>query len=78
MSARPGKYDWGQRVRAAANLFNDGSHPEREAAALLVKAGDMGEIVQIGQHVETKTQVYLVEFATNLVIGCFEDEIEPA
>ena len=42
----PGKYEWGQRVRAAADLFNDGSFPDQPVDALLVRAGDAGEIVQ--------------------------------
>jgi nitrogen fixation protein NifZ len=71
-----GKYDWGQRVKAAVDLFNDGSFPEREPEALLVKAGDPGEIVQVGAHVETETPIYLVEFGSNLVVGCLEEEIE--
>ncbi len=74
----PAKFDWGMRVRAAIDLFNDGSYPDHEAEALLVKAGDPGEIVQVGQHVETDTTIYLVEFQQQkLVIGCFAEEIEP-
>ena len=40
--ARP-KFDWGRRVRAAVDLFNDGSFPDSEPESLLVKAGDLGE-----------------------------------
>jgi nitrogen fixation protein NifZ len=72
------KYDWGRRVRAAVDLFNDGTFPERGQDELLVKAGDAGEIVQVGAHVETEMTIYLVEFAEKLVIGCLEEEIEPA
>lgn len=71
------KFDWGMRVRATTDLVNDGSYPERADDELLVKSGDTGEIVNVGIHVETETAVYLVEFASNLVIGCLEDEIEP-
>jgi nitrogen fixation protein NifZ len=74
MSAR---YDWGQRVRAAIDLVNDGSYPDRAVDELLVKSGDTGEIVNVGAHVETETVIYLVEFSPQLVIGCLEDEIEP-
>jgi nitrogen fixation protein NifZ len=72
------KFDWGRRVRATVDLFNDGSFPEKEPEALLVKAGDPGEVVQIGAHVETETTIYLVEFSEKIVIGCLEDEIEAA
>lgn len=75
MSAR---YDWGQRVRAATDLVNDGSYPDRAKEELLVKTGDVGEIVNVGTHVETEMVIYLVEFSPQLVIGCLEEEIEPA
>lgn len=73
----PAKYDWGLRVRATADLRNDGSYPDRAENELLVKTGDLGEIVNVGAHVETETTVYLVEFSPRLVVGCFEEEIEP-
>lgn len=78
MSEEQPKFDWGQRVRAAADLVNDGSYPDQEPDALLVAAGAMGEVVQVGRHVEMETTVYLVEFSEKLVIGCFEEELEPA
>ncbi len=72
------RYDWGMRVRATTDLVNDGSYPDRADDELLVKTGEVGEIVNIGAHVETETTVYLVEFSPQLVVGCLEDEIEPA
>jgi nitrogen fixation protein NifZ len=72
------KYDWGMRVRATTDLLNDGSYPDRAEDELLVKSGDVGEIVNIGAHVESETTVYLVEFSPQLVVGCLEEEIEPA
>jgi nitrogen fixation protein NifZ len=71
------KYDWGLRVRATTDLLNDGSYPDRAEEELLVKTGDVGEIVNVGAHVESETTVYLVEFSPQLVVGCLEDEIEP-
>jgi nitrogen fixation protein NifZ len=71
------KFQWGQRVRASTDLFNDGSFPEQPLEALLVQSGDPGEVVQVGMHVETNRPVYLVEFAPNRVVGCLEDEIAP-
>ena len=41
------------------------------------KAGEPGEIVQVGSHVETETPIYLVEFGERKVIGCFAEEIAP-
>ncbi|HEY0329304.1 MAG TPA: nitrogen fixation protein NifZ [Rhodopseudomonas sp.] len=69
------KYQWGQRVKAAIDLFNDGSFPDQPDGALLVQTGDAGEIVKIGSHVESNTPVYLVEFGSSRVVGCLEDEI---
>ncbi|MGX7742105.1 nitrogen fixation protein NifZ [Rhodopseudomonas parapalustris] len=69
------RYQWGQRVRAEIDLFNDGSFPDQPEEALLVKSGDAGEIVRVGLHTETNRPVYLVEFAEHRVIGCLEDEI---
>jgi len=74
---RTPKYQWGQRVRAAADLYNDGSYPEQPPQALLVRTGDAGEIVQVGTHTESNTPVYLVEFGMSHVVGCLEEEITP-
>ena len=71
------KYQWGQRVKALADLRNDGSFPDTPLEALLVSVGDMGEIVQVGTHTEANTPIYLVEFGERLVVGCFEEEILP-
>jgi nitrogen fixation protein NifZ len=71
------KYQWGQRVRAAIELVNDGSFPGFPAAAVLASVGDVGEIVQVGTHVESNTPVYLVEFSSDRVVGCLEHEIAP-
>ena len=75
------KFEWGQRVAATTDLFNDGSYPDADAGALLVPAGSVGEIVQIGHHTEANIPVYLVEFGqapsggVGCVLGCFEEEI---
>jgi nitrogen fixation protein NifZ len=72
------RFDWGQRVQAATDLFNDGSYPEEPVDALLVGAGAAGEIVQVGKHVDSGATVYIVEFASDRLIGCFEPELTPA
>jgi nitrogen fixation protein NifZ len=74
---QPPKFQWGQPVAAAIDLFNDGSFPGQPDGALLVKAGDKGEVVQVGMHTDTGTHVYLVEFTAQLVVGCLEGEIDP-
>jgi len=70
-------FEWGQRVKAATDLFNDGSYPERPADALLVGVGEAGEIVQVGRHIDSGSFVYMVEFALNQVVGCMEPELTP-
>lgn len=69
------KYQWGQRVQALLDLYNDGSFPECPPEALLVRVGDAGEIVQVGTHTESNTPVYMVEFGASRVVGCLEQEI---
>jgi len=69
------KHQWGQRVRAVIDLYNDGSFPDAADQALLVGHGAIGEIVQVGTHTESNTPVYLVEFGERLVVGCLEEEI---
>lgn len=70
------KYQWGQRVRAVSDLLNDGSFPDQPPDVLLAKTGDVGEIVQVGRHVEANVAVYLVEFGERRIVGCLEEEIE--
>jgi nitrogen fixation protein NifZ len=74
--ARTPRFDWGQRVTAVDNLFNDGSHPDGDAQQLLVSEGSAGEVVQVGLHTDSGVLVYMVEF-DGRVVGCFEDEIAP-
>jgi nitrogen fixation protein NifZ len=69
------RYEWGQRVQAVADLFNDGSFPEQPPEALLVQSGESGEIVQVGRHTDSGTIVYMVEFSASRVVGCFETEL---
>lgn len=71
------KYQWGQPVKAAIDLHNDGSFPDAPPQALLVSVGDPGEIVQVGTHTDMNIPIYLVEFGERLVVGCFEEEIMP-
>lgn len=74
---REAKYQWGQRIVATADLFNDGTYPDLEAEALLVSNGTPGEIVNVGHHEDLNLPVYLVEFEAGRVVGCLEEEIAP-
>ena len=65
-----------QRVSCNVDLFNDGSYPERAPDALLAEAGSVGEIVNVGHHVEGNTPIYMVEFPGMMLVGCLEEELE--
>lgn len=78
LDIREPKYQWGQRVVAAADLVNDGSYPDAQPEELLVAGGTEGEIIQTGMHTDSNTPVYLVEFPGGKVLGCLEEEINPA
>jgi nitrogen fixation protein NifZ len=71
------RYECRQRVQATADLFNDGTYPEQPLEALLVQNGEAGDVVQVGHHTDSGTIVYMVEFALNRVVGCFEHELAP-
>jgi len=77
LEPREPRYEWGQKVAAETDLFNDGSHPDVKDGALLVQAGTAGEIVQVGFHPEANLPIYLVEFASepSRVVGVLEEEI---
>jgi nitrogen fixation protein NifZ len=71
---REPKYQWGQSVVAADDLYNDGSLPDVPEDLLLVVAGGPGEIVQVGHHPQANVPIYLVDFGV-VVLGCMEEEI---
>ena len=73
---REPKYQWGQPVVAATDLYNDGSLPDAPEDILLVVAGGPGEIVQVGHHAEANVPVYMVDVGV-AVLGCREEEIAP-
>ena len=77
LDIREPKYQWGQPVQAAIDLYNDGSLPEAPDDVLLVVAGGPGEIVQIGHHEQANVPVYMVDFGV-AVIGCLEEELAPS
>ena len=72
---REPRFQWGQPLVAACDLVNDGSYPDLPAEALIVTAGTVGEVVNVGHHAEANVPVYLVEFAGGRVVGCLEDEL---
>jgi nitrogen fixation protein NifZ len=71
---REPKYQWGQEVVAAVDLYNDASVPGAPEDVLLIAAGGPGEIVQVGHHTQANLPVYMVDFGL-AVLGCLEEEI---
>jgi nitrogen fixation protein NifZ len=76
LDARQPKYREGDFVLAAVDLYNDGSHPDVPEDQLMAVPGCSGEVVQVGQHEESKQPVYMIDFC-HAVIGCLEEEIVP-
>lgn len=74
LDLREPKFQWGQPVVAATDLYNDGSLPGAPEDVLLVVAGGPGEIVQVGHHAESNLPVYMVDFGV-AVLGCLEEEL---
>ncbi len=70
------RYSPGWEVRAAVDLYNDGSLPDAPEDALLIATGGPGEIVQVGRHEEANVPLYMVDFGL-VVLGCLEEEIQP-
>ena len=70
-------FDWGMRITAAVDLFNDGSHPHAPEGALLAPKGTPGEVVRVGHAGEPPVPVYLVEFPGSVLVGCLEEELTP-
>ena len=58
---RQPRFQWGQQVRAAVHLYNDGSLPGADEDALVVAAGGPGEVVQVGHHTQANVPLYLVD-----------------
>ncbi|MGY3608840.1 MULTISPECIES: nitrogen fixation protein NifZ [unclassified Bradyrhizobium] len=75
IASRLPTYQWGQRVKAAVDLINDGSFPNAPADGLLIGARGIGEIVRVGRHREGNVPIYLVEFGERMVVGCLEEEV---
>jgi nitrogen fixation protein NifZ len=77
------KYDIGDLVYAAEDIFNDGGMPGIEAAdGLIAPAGMRGVIVEYGRaEADEKQHVYLVRFENEpegnlgMPVGCLPEEL---
>lgn len=77
----------GDAVLAAKNIYNDGSFPNAEAGALLVKEGTRGVIIKQGYLKEDEEQtIFLVKFENNSApendaglgppVGCWPEDLD--
>ena len=74
----------GDAIVAARDIINDGSFPEYEEDALLVRAGTRGVVINFGHLEENEDQeVFLVKFENDAQgaelgppIGCWPEDIE--
>ena len=71
----------GDRVRAATDILNDGSHPDVPEAACIAQTDSLGVIVRIG-HLEEEPErtLYLVRFEDDTKtlgppVGCWAEEL---
>lgn len=70
----------GDIIYAAADIYNDGSMPEKDDNALLVPAGRRGVLVNTGHLEEQPEQaLYLVRFENDAGLGpavaCWPEEL---
>lgn len=75
----------GDIVFATCDIFNDGTFPDQEDNALLVKAGTRGILLNHGHLEHDENQIiYLVQFQMGSgldeltpPIGCWPDDVKP-
>lgn len=71
------RYEPGQQVIFLRNVPNDGSYRHAPDGILLLAEGERGEILNVGFQEEMHRVVYFVEFSSERVIGCFEEDLVP-
>jgi nitrogen fixation protein NifZ len=67
----------GQRVVFLRNVPNDGFYRHAPDGIFLLAEGERGEILNVGFQEEMHRVVYFVEFSSERVIGCFEEDLVP-
>ncbi|SMF28804.1 nitrogen fixation protein NifZ [Alteromonadaceae bacterium Bs31] len=72
------KYDYGEEVRVARNVRNDGTYPGKEVGELLLKRGAIGCVNDVGTYLQDQL-IYRVNFlGEGKTVGCREEELIPA
>ncbi|MBK1647203.1 nitrogen fixation protein NifZ [Rhabdochromatium marinum] len=71
-------YDYGDAVRVIRHLRNDGTFPGRDRGTLLIRRGSTGYVRDVGTFLQDQL-IYSVHFVDqDLVVGCREQELQPA
>jgi nitrogen fixation protein NifZ len=73
----PPAFETGQKVRSRTAIRNDGTMPGVKTGEIIVEAGDVGYVANIGEHLQ-RYYVYTVDFITRgRFVGMRRHEIEP-
>ncbi len=65
-AARTGEFGLGERVRVGRPLRNDGTYPHKDLGEILVRAGDVGFVLEINRF--RSDTYYTVEFVERSVV----------
>lgn len=69
------RYEYGTEVRVIRNIRNDGTFPNRETGALLVRRGSTGFVRDVGTFLQDQI-IYSVHFLEQeILVGCREEEL---
>ena len=69
------EFDYGDMVRVVRSVRNDGTYPGMETGALLVRAGSVGHVRNVGTFLQEQI-IYAVHFlGEDRIVGCREEEL---
>jgi nitrogen fixation protein NifZ len=72
------RFEYGEDVRVIRTVRNDGTFPGRETGDVLVRAGSVGFVRNVGTFLQDQI-IYAVHFVeTDITVGCREEELVPA
>lgn len=69
------KWGYGEAVRLTRNVRNDGTYPDLDPGAPLVRRGSIGYIVDVGTFLQDQI-IYSINFLEEgKIVGCREEEL---
>ena len=69
------KFEYGHQVRVVRTLRDDGTFPGRQPGDILVRAGAVGYVRNVGTFLQDQV-IYAVHFVReDITVGCREDEL---